>query len=122
MGSEFLNVWDGSRPVFNEGWASWELWEMSNSEDVSAVGAVVFHSLEFGWAAHLVAWLAHTTALNVSSGKDGIGDSEMEALSAADLESFKLVGWEHVWDFDWSILSFDDSEWFMWLSLVGDGL
>ena len=67
---------------------------MTDSEDVTAVGTVVLHSLEFGWAAHLVAWGTHTAALDISCGKDGISDSKMVALSAANLESLKLIGRE----------------------------
>jgi hypothetical protein len=114
-------MWDSSSPVRAHGWACNFNWELSNGEDISTVTAVVLHSLEFLWAAHLVEASAAKGTLDVSCGKDGIGDSKMEALSAADLESFELVSWEHVWNLHGSFWSLDGNEWLMWYGLVGDG-
>jgi hypothetical protein len=106
--------------MWDTGWACLCNWELSNSEDISTVTTVVLHSLELLWAAHLVEASAAKGTLDVSCGKDGIGDTKMEALSAADLESFELVSWEHVWDLDGSLWSLHCDEWLMWCGLVGD--
>ena len=119
-GSELLNMWDSSSPVRNNRWASNWNWELSNGEDISTVTAIVLHSLKLLWAAHLVEACAAKGTLDVSSGKDGISKTKMEALSAADLEPFELVSWEHVWDLDGSIWSLHGNPWLMWSSLVGD--